>query len=228
MSFVLSDVDISNAESLSRYVEVPAIWNTPLFRVMFPSAENMHETERDEVVRWYADMLRDAPKNRAETFLQAFIDGIPVGLCAWTTIERRREMESAGQLSKDPSRRSANTKNWLPLTLDVDGWLSLSKELKMERERILKDLDNICRLTIMSVNPDHQRRGIGSAFMQRICGEINLHGRHAFVLAAPEGVPLYAKFGFKVIGHVDSPHGMISSMFRPSRNRTTSSTAPIR
>lgn len=146
MSFVLSDVDISDAESLSLYVEVPAIHNTPLFRVTFPCSENMDETERDEVVRWYADMLRDALRNRTETFLQASVDGIPVGLCAWTIIERSREVDRAGLHSTDTGPRRANSGSWLPRTLDVDGWISLSKELKMERERVLNDLDSICRM----------------------------------------------------------------------------------
>jgi ribosomal protein S18 acetylase RimI-like enzyme len=69
----------------------------------------------------------------------------------------------------------------------------------------------------MAVNPDHQRQGIGSMMMQRICEETDRHGRHAYVLAAPEGVRLYAKFGFKIVGRVETREGTITSMLRPSR-----------
>ena len=69
----------------------------------------------------------------------------------------------------------------------------------------------------MAVNPDHQRQGIGSMMMQRICEETNRHGRHAYVLVAPEGVRLYAKFGFEIVGRVETPEGTITSLLRPSR-----------
>lgn len=51
--------------------------------------------------------------------------------------------------------------------------------------------------------------------MQRICEEIDRYGRHAYVLAAPEGVALYTKFGFQVVGGVETLQGSITSMLRP-------------
>lgn len=69
----------------------------------------------------------------------------------------------------------------------------------------------------MAVNPNHQRHGIGSMMMQRICEETDRHGRYAYVLAAPEGVWLYTKFGFEIVGHVETPQGTITSMLRPAR-----------
>lgn len=69
----------------------------------------------------------------------------------------------------------------------------------------------------MAVNPSYQRQGIGSMMMQRICEETDRHGRCAYVLAAPEGVRLYIKFGFKIVGRVQTPQGTITSMLRPSQ-----------
>jgi ribosomal protein S18 acetylase RimI-like enzyme len=68
----------------------------------------------------------------------------------------------------------------------------------------------------MGVNPRYQRQGIGSMMMRRICEETDRHGRCAYVLAAPEGVRLYAKFGFEIVGRVQTPQGIITSMLRPS------------
>lgn len=83
---------------------------------------------------------------------------------------------------------------------------------------MLKGLDNICRLTFMAVRPGFQRQGIGSMMLKRIFDETDrCRGRCAYVLAAPEGVPLYSKFGFEVVGQVETPHGNIMSMFRPAR-----------
>jgi ribosomal protein S18 acetylase RimI-like enzyme len=69
----------------------------------------------------------------------------------------------------------------------------------------------------MAVSPSHQRQGIGSMMMQRICEEIDQHGRSSYVLAAPEGVKLYSKFGFEIVGRVETPRGTITSMLRSSR-----------
>ena len=71
-------------------------------------------------------------------------------------------------------------------------------------------------LTFMAVNPSYQRQGIGSMMMRRICEETDRYGRCAYVLAAPEGVRLYEKFGFKVVGRVQTPRGTITSMLRAS------------
>ena len=68
----------------------------------------------------------------------------------------------------------------------------------------------------MAVSPSYQRQGVGSMMMQRICEETDRHGRWAYVLAAPDGVPLYTKFGFRAMGCVETPQGVITSMLRPA------------
>jgi ribosomal protein S18 acetylase RimI-like enzyme len=69
----------------------------------------------------------------------------------------------------------------------------------------------------MAVNPSFQRRGIGSMMMRRICEETDRYRRCAYVLAAPEGVRLYKKFDFEIVGRVQTPGGIITSMLRPSK-----------
>lgn len=69
----------------------------------------------------------------------------------------------------------------------------------------------------MAVSPSHQRQGIASMMMQRLCEEIDQHEQWAYVLAAPEGVKLYKNFGFQVVGYVRTPHGTITSMLRTAR-----------
>lgn len=84
----------------------------------------------------------------------------------------------------------------------------------MERRRVLNELDSAFSLTFMAVRPDFQRRGIGSMMLKRICNETDrCEGRCIYVLAAPEGiVPLYSKFGFRVVGQVETPHCNITGM----------------
>ncbi|KAI0513284.1 hypothetical protein F5B22DRAFT_637228 [Xylaria bambusicola] len=120
--FKLSDVEVSDAQDIGRYVEVPAMQNGPLYRTMFPQFNTATEAQMEEITRYESRKREKAPKS-----------------------------------------------SWLPDTLN------------------------------------------------RIGEETDRNGRCAYVLAAPEGFPLYSKFSLKVVGHVETNYGIITSMFRPSR-----------
>ncbi|KAG8426353.1 hypothetical protein J3459_008265 [Metarhizium acridum] len=219
MSFTLSEAGVSDAEGIARHVEVPAMQNGPLYRTMFPRSDAITGTQKEEIVRWYVEMLEDALQDRWESLWKVCsADGTPIGFCGWTVIEREHQVEAkdyqTNERLKEEKRKKAE---WVPETIDMDGWITVSKALRTERDRVLKGLDNICRLTFMAVNPSCQRQGIGSMMMQRICEETDQHGRCAYVLAAPEGVQLYTKFGFEIVGRVQTFQGTITSMLRPSR-----------
>lgn len=72
----------------------------------------------------------------------------------------------------------------------------------------------------MSVHPDYQRRGLGSSLMKQLCDEIDGLGWPAFVMASPAGVRLYAKFGFSIVGRVNTREGVFTSMIREARPRS--------
>lgn len=67
---------------------------------------------------------------------------------------------------------------------------------------------------MMYVSPEYQRQRLGSALMEHICEDMDRHSRCGYVLASPAGVRLYSKFGFVVVGQVNTPHGPITSMLR--------------
>lgn len=69
----------------------------------------------------------------------------------------------------------------------------------------------------MAVHPYHQRHGLGSALMKRVCDDIDELGWPAFVMASPAGIQLYAKFGFDIVGTVETCQGTLTSMFRQPR-----------
>ncbi|TRX97631.1 hypothetical protein FHL15_001386 [Xylaria flabelliformis] len=212
--FKLSDVQVSDAQDIGYLVEVPAMQNGPLYRTMFPQFSTVTEAQKEQIARWYVEMLEDAFQAREERFLKAYsVDGTPVGFCGWTVIEQHHNRQQADEPRK---REKARKASWLPDTLDVDGWVALSKDLKAERCRVLKDLDSICRLTFMAVHPKYQRQGIGSMMMQRICKETDQQGQCAYVLAAPEGVPLYSKFGFKISS--EASRGGFTGLLEPCKN----------
>lgn len=236
----------SDADIIARNVDVPASLNGPLFRTMFPTYDNFTAAEREEMMHWQIDTLQEALEDpKDEIFLKACqVNGqqdndtqhhVPLGLCAWEIIDRTRrpattdldtKTESSDQPNEVGNEFSIKTETTaprkrvsLPGTLDVDSWIALSDNLRTERQRVLKDLINVCRLTMMSVNLDFQKQGIGSLMMQRICEETDqCPGRSGYVLAAPGGVKLYSKFGFEVVGEVETPYGNIKSMLRKPRS----------
>lgn len=148
MPFTLCDVGISDAENIARHVEVPAMRNGPLYLTMFPSRPETTEAARtDQAIHWYANMLEDAFQDQWESFLKACVDdGTPVGFCGWTVIDRNRETEERNGKEDGKKRQEKPKKEtWIPEAIDIDGWITLSRALKAERDRVLKDLDNVCR-----------------------------------------------------------------------------------
>jgi hypothetical protein len=93
-------------------------------------------------------MLEDAFQDRWESFLKVCtINGTPLGFCGWTIIERTRGRQveaSNGQTATTASTQNKQENH----TVNMDGWNTLSRALRMEREQVLKDLDNICRKLI--------------------------------------------------------------------------------
>jgi len=54
-------------------------------------------------------------------------------------------------------------------------------------------------LVILSVDPDHQRRGAGRMLVQWGMEQAAAEGKKVFVIATPEGKPLYEAMGFEAI-----------------------------
>ncbi|KAI1456023.1 acyl-CoA N-acyltransferase [Annulohypoxylon moriforme] len=210
---VIHEINVHEAENIVRNIFFPAMEADPdpLHRVMFPSAAEMTERQRSEIVQWYSGSLEDALERQTGNFLQICTsEDTPVGFCGW-----RIEPSQPGEIKpRNPSRRDAQ--NLLPETLDVEAWTSASRVLRQERERTLKTLDTFCRLTFMAVRPDAQRQGFGSQLLQSVCNKIDERRLPAFVMASPAGVRLYQKLGFEAVGKVEMPTGTITSMFRPA------------
>jgi hypothetical protein len=58
------------------------------------------------------------------------------------------------------------------------------------------------------------------------CDKADLYGWNSFVMASPDGVPLYSKFGFKAVGQVCAGHATFTSMFRES-NMSIAEVSPV-
>ncbi|AEO56663.1 hypothetical protein MYCTH_106827 [Thermothelomyces thermophilus ATCC 42464] len=201
----IEPVFIADADYLARTVDSPASESGPLFRLMFPRpGVEFSEQQKDEIIRWHAEGIKDAITG-GRTYLRKIrhSDGTVVGLAGWV-IEGCPEEQANLNRNRTAIKAKVGNKQksnyWLPGTLDVSAWLKMSAALKKERHRTIGHLDNICRITIMSIRPEYQRQGLGSLLMQHICEDMDRHGRYGYVLASPAGVRLYSKFGFEAVG----------------------------
>ncbi|KAL1867182.1 hypothetical protein Plec18167_008723 [Paecilomyces lecythidis] len=233
MAFSLGPVNAHDVNALVREVEYPAHQNNPLYLIMFPRAAK-HDEEREQEIKWMIEGLsRTVLKNNDETLRKACAaSGLLVGFIGWVidtskyvdTSKRKENTAIAHQVnfaSKHDAPREKNRNSWCPATMDAEGWLRVSKQLREERQRVLQqcNVDNgVCRITSMAVNPDYQRQGIGSILMQSVCDEIDERGLDAFVMSSPAGIRLYSKFGFKAVGTVRTNHGVFTSMLRTAKS----------
>ncbi|KAI1140222.1 hypothetical protein F5Y05DRAFT_411283 [Hypoxylon sp. FL0543] len=127
--------------------------NGPVYRTMFPLSDTVTEAQKDEIIRCYAEMLENAFRDGWESLWKASsVNGTPLGFCGWTIIERNWKQVEAndGQADEQPSEEKQAKKRCTPEVIDVDSWINLSRAKREERDRALKDLDNICRLTFMA------------------------------------------------------------------------------
>jgi GNAT superfamily N-acetyltransferase len=210
------------------------------------------DQQKDDIIRWHAEGIKEAILG-GRSYLRKirYGDGTVVGLAGWVV---ERDPKERANTNTDKTTAEAmkggneqRSPSWLPGALDVTAWLKVSANLNRERYRVIGNLDNVCRtsdrprfdelrlrlmrdyaigLTIMSIRPDCQRRGLGSRLVQYICEDMDRHSRHGYALASPAGIRLYSKFGFETVGQVDTSHGTITSMLRRRRVRAFESHHP--
>ncbi len=65
------------------------------------------------------------------------------------------------------------------------GWFCLTKDLN-----------------ILAIHPDHQRKGIGSAFIRKGLDDADRDDARTYIEASVAGLPLYLKFGWKEIDKI--------------------------
>ncbi|KAI1761530.1 acyl-CoA N-acyltransferase [Hypoxylon sp. FL1150] len=204
---------MSDVKAIVQYVLVPAR-KTSAYRTMFPGSGTMTEAQTEELFRWYTDILEDKLWGRWEGFLKTCSpDGTPVSFCGWAV----EAMD--GRAGDEPNVKESQMEFWAPKYADIGAWTSLAADIEVMMDRVLEGHSDICCIEIMTVNPEYQDQGISSSMVQRICEHTDQHGSCPHVITGPGGVQVYEVFDFKIVGHVETSHGNITSMFRPSRSQ---------
>ena len=230
---------------LVRKVEYPAHQDNPLYRLMFPQSKGQQWDQREDEIKWMIDGILETVNREDETLYKACgEDGLPAGLIGWTTSPGAFMDMDGGNGAKNNTiveseagqgTRVRSGNSCCPPSLDVVAWLSVSKRLREERRRVLQRYqgNSVCRMlttnvdaltacsplpgiTSLAVDPDYQRRGVGSMLVQMFCHYVDENALDAFVLSSPAGVRLYSKFGFRAVGVVETEQGTFTSMLRTS------------
>lgn len=231
MKYQLSDVSFNDTDMLVRQCEFPAMRRDPLQMAMFPKADPDPEEEEEEI-RWTIEGLQESLQESLEGDSYYFRkvttvgSGCYVGFAVWT-------FESSSRETRYKVKSKERRESWNPASLDVTAWNQVSKHLREERQRVLyghqniwsesiaipvlEELSSCLGLNTIAVAPEHQMQGVGSMLMQWGCDMADSRGWNSFVMASPDGIQLYSKFDFKVVGQVRTEHGTFTSMFRESR-----------
>lgn len=137
MRFHLSPVREEDAESLIRICEWPALREDPLKLHMFPVLAN--DQVEEECIKWTIAGLQESIRQSELQFIKACDpNGIPVGFAGWSTGKRSRQGQNL-------ESRSEAADLALPAALDVIAWSDISKQLRKERERVLKQYSTAFR-----------------------------------------------------------------------------------
>ncbi|KAF3915839.1 hypothetical protein ABW21_db0209522 [Orbilia brochopaga] len=201
-------VSVTDIDRIVRDCDFPAMRDNPLQLIMFPSSSP--ETQESEIQFTINGFKRTIQRGQA-IFRKVCTaaDGTPVGFAGWVSSTPPVRVRSGPreQVEDHPD----------PVSLDVEAWSAVSKLLREERERVLQDRKDVWRLITLSVNPAHQRQGVGSMLVQWGCQAADQAGQDSFVMASPAAVKLYRKFGYKVQGEVRTEKGTFTSMYRKAQ-----------
>jgi len=139
MLFTLSHVQVTDADSLIRKCDFPAIQDNPLHLIMFPGSRP--ETWESEI-RWMVNNLKHTLEKQRSNFRKVYAkDSTPIGFAGWAI----EQSEAPRDIESRRSQKQDDGGNPDPDTLDVDAWLDVSKMFRAERKRVLHGRKNIWR-----------------------------------------------------------------------------------
>lgn len=168
MACSILPVEAEDVDFLVRKVEFPAHQDNLLYRLMFPRLKDRQWEQKEDEIRWTIDGLLETVYQGDEALYKVCgEDGSPVGLIGWTFSleafakgEKRRNCIRSGPVVRSRRREGGKLKprsSFTPPSLDVASWLSISKRLREERQRVLRSYqgNRICRK--LSLNLDFLR-----------------------------------------------------------------------
>jgi hypothetical protein len=146
-----SPVELEDVDLLVRKVEYPAHRGSPLYRLMFPHSGEQHLAQREDEIKWTIDGLLETIHQGVESLYKACgEDGSPVGLIGWTNdpgASVKGVEKGNDAVPKSRGRQEVNWTSFTPPSLDVTSWLDISRRLRQERQKVIRNnqKNGICR-----------------------------------------------------------------------------------
>lgn len=145
----MSAAEAEDVDLFARKVEFPACEDNLLYHLMFPRSKERQWEQGEDEIRWTIDGLLETVHREDEVLYKACgEDGSPVRLIGWTTSPgtfakraKRGGFIHGGLIVEPGARQGAVLKtqnSFNPPSLDVTSWLSISKRLREERQRVLQ------------------------------------------------------------------------------------------
>ncbi len=135
--------------------------------------------------------------------------------------------------SADQTGNFASVALWLPPNVEPDGKtmgeifnaLDRTPEQKKEGDDVFEQMNKFhpkephWYLPMIGTDPVHQGKGYGSALMEHAIRRCERDRLPAYLESSnPVNIPLYERFGFQVIGKIQSGSSpVLTPMFRPAR-----------
>ncbi|KAH0499514.1 hypothetical protein TgHK011_006706 [Trichoderma gracile] len=103
---------------------------------------------------------------------------------------------------------------------DLNAYAQLQRILKEDHQATFGDrgLKDVWHLDFIGVDPEHQRKGIGKALLSWGMEEATRAGRACYLMATPQGRPLYEAAGFEIVRRLDMFGVMHHSMILRAGN----------
>ncbi|KAK1830647.1 puromycin N-acetyltransferase [Podospora conica] len=178
-----------------------------LSQILFPPRLR-HLSQEDEEVPWRAmrtiKRMRDGKVTLVVVDKADGGDDAPetvVGMAQWV----RPVDKDASAPPPPPAGGPPVAEEPVPATLDSEALDGFMKLLDEETVKVLgpDGSKHMWYLLVLTVDPDHHRRGVGGKLLRWGMEQAVAEGRQAFIHATPEGKHLYEKFGFKSLGNFD-------------------------
>ncbi|KAK0748927.1 acyl-CoA N-acyltransferase [Schizothecium vesticola] len=176
-----------------------------LSQILFPPRLR-HLSQEDQETPWRASRTIRRMRDGKATLVvvDTADDGeetAVVGMAQWV----RPVDKGAGAPPPPSSGGTVVAEDPAPATLDSEALDDFMKLLDEETKKVLgpDGSKHMWYLLVLTVDPDHHRRGIGGLLLRWGMEQAATEGRRAFIHATPEGKYLYEKFGFKSLSGFD-------------------------
>ncbi|KAH8646082.1 hypothetical protein BX600DRAFT_555817 [Xylariales sp. PMI_506] len=192
------------------FLQVTGFGDSPLSKAMYPERLRVKPGHGDQI-EWMSGRVASSLNTPGSFYVVAVEtgaeeDGTPeklVGFAQWLAPREPQQAAATPDAAAEEAAKEERRKRIAALPVFMDGdVLTKSQE---QVDKLLKDAAPIFggnhyrdmwSLNAITVLPSHRRRGIGAHLLRWGVDQATAKGEAIWLIAAPDGRPLYLSFGF--------------------------------